>query len=344
MCSSDPTMSQASAASIRYASLAFLVVQDTTLVLCMRLSRSRPGPMYVASTAVCCAELLKLAICFAAVYVEHGREFLAALRTQVFRPREMARLSLPAVLYVVQNNLLYVALSNLRATPYKVTYNLKLLTAAFFSAAFLKEKIGRRRWLSLVALFLGVVVVQAGKHEASKTAPAGNAALGFFAVAAAATTSGFAGVYQQKILQGTKTSVWCRNIQMGLPSVVVAVVSTLKDSAPIAERGFFGGYSNLVWFVVVLQAVGGLNVSFILKYAGSILKGFAAGFATLGSCVAEMALFGFRPTPSFLAGGALINAAAYAYSTAPRESPGPRSPKSKSPLPLTTAFEAKPLR
>ena len=337
-------MSQASAASIRYASLAFLVVQDTTLVLCMRLSRSRPGPMYVASTAVCCAELLKLAICFAAVYVENGRGFVAALRTQVFRPRELARLSLPAVLYVVQNNLLYVALSNLRATPYKVTYNLKLLTAAFFSAAFLKERLGRRRWLSLVALFLGVVVVQAGKHEASKTAPAGNAALGFFAVAAAATTSGFAGVYQQKILQGTKTSVWCRNIQMGLPSVVVAAFSTLKDAGPIAERGFFGGYSNLVWFVVVLQAAGGLNVSFILKYAGSILKGFAAGFATLGSCVAEMALFGFRPTPSFLAGGALINAAAYAYSTAPRESPGPRSPKSKSPLPLTTAVEAKPLR
>ena len=337
-------MSQASAASIRYASLAFLVVQDTTLVLCMRLSRSRPGPMYVASTAVCCAELLKLAICFAAVYVENGRGFVAALRTQVFRPRELARLSLPAVLYVVQNNLLYVALSNLRATPYKVTYNLKLLTAAFFSAAFLKERLGRRRWLSLVALFVGVVVVQAGKHEASKTAPAGNAALGFFAVAAAATTSGFAGVYQQKILQGTATSVWCRNIQMGLPSVVVAAFSTLKDSEPIAARGFFGGYSNLVWFVVVLQAVGGLNVSFILKYAGSILKGFAAGFATLGSCVAEMALFGFRPTPSFLAGGALINAAAYAYSTAPRESSTPRSPKSKSPLPLTTAFEAKPLR
>ena len=150
--------------------------------------------------------------------------------------------------------------------------------------------------------------------------------------------------HRQKILQGTKTSVWCRNIQMGLPSVVVAAFSTLKDAGPIAERGFFGGYSNLVWFVVVLQAVGGLNVSFILKYAGSILKGFAAGFATLGSCVAEMALFGFRPTPSFLAGGALINAAAYAYSTAPRESPGPRSPKSKSPLPLTTQVEAKPLR
>ena len=150
--------------------------------------------------------------------------------------------------------------------------------------------------------------------------------------------------HRQKILQGTKTSVWCRNIQMGLPSVVVAAFSTLRDSAPIAERGFFGGYSNLVWFVVVLQAVGGLNVSFILKYAGSILKGFAAGFATLGSCVAEMALFGFRPTPSFLAGGALINAAAYAYSTAPRESSGPRSPKSKSPLPLTTQVEAKPLR
>ena len=57
-------------------------------------------------------------------------------------------------------------MTNLRATPYKVTYNLKLLTAAFFSVTILGKKLDARRWLSLAALCVGVVVVQLGKHEA----------------------------------------------------------------------------------------------------------------------------------------------------------------------------------
>ena len=106
--------------------------------------------------------------------------------------------------------------------------------------------------------------------------------LGFLAVVAAAFTSGFCGVYQQKILQAGKTNMWVRNAQMGLTSVCLGVVSTIaKDRQAIAERGFFQGYSKLVWTVIVIQAVGGLNIAFILKYADNILKGFAAAFPPL---------------------------------------------------------------
>ena len=65
----------------------------------------------------------------------------------------------------------------------------------------------------------------------------------------------------------------------------------------------------------MIQAVGGLNVAFILKYADNILKGFAAAFSTVASCVLEMAIMHFRPTATFLLGGALINVAAYCYNT-----------------------------
>ena len=144
--------------------------------------------------------------------------------------------------------------------------------------------------------------------------------LGFLAVVAAAFTSGFCGVYQQKILQAGKTNMWVRNAQMGASSVPFAVLSVLvKDLSAVTRDGFFQGYCPLVWGVILLQAFGGLNVAFILKHADNILKGFAAAFSTVASCVLEMAIMHFRPTATFLLGGALINVAAYCYNTPGRK-------------------------
>mmetsp|Transcript_29007 Transcript_29007/g.61745 ORF Transcript_29007/g.61745 Transcript_29007/m.61745 type:complete len:251 (-) Transcript_29007:876-1628(-) len=47
----------------KYFVLVLLVVQNTCLVLLMRYSRTRPGTMYLGSTAVCCDEALKLVTC-----------------------------------------------------------------------------------------------------------------------------------------------------------------------------------------------------------------------------------------------------------------------------------------
>ena len=39
--------------------------------------------------------------------------------------------------------------------------------------------------------------------------------IGLLAVVVACLTSGFSGVYFEKILKGSKTSLWIRNIQLG---------------------------------------------------------------------------------------------------------------------------------
>lgn len=49
---------------VKYFVLFLLVLQNTCLVLLMRHSRTRPGTMYLASTAVCCDEAMKLVACF----------------------------------------------------------------------------------------------------------------------------------------------------------------------------------------------------------------------------------------------------------------------------------------
>jgi UDP-sugar transporter A1/2/3 len=60
----------------------------------------------------------------------------------------------------LQNNLLFIALSNLDAATYQVTYQLKILTTALFSVLMLGKKLDSCKWVSLVILMAGVSFVQ----------------------------------------------------------------------------------------------------------------------------------------------------------------------------------------
>ena len=111
---------------------------------------------------------------------------------------------------------------------------------------------------------------------------AGNTYLGLSAVIFACCTSGFAGVYFEKILKGTKQSVWLRNIQLALFSIVLGAAGCFwNDGDRIAEGGFFQGYTNIVLVVVTLQGLGGLVIATVIKYADNIMKSFAVSISII---------------------------------------------------------------
>lgn len=118
--------SNSTSAMTKYAALVVLVVQNASLALTMRYSRaSGPAgvPTYLASTAVVMSELFKLVAACALVVREEGGWAQAQRRLYheiVMRWGEMAKLLVPAVLYTLQNNLAYVAVSNLDAASYQV--------------------------------------------------------------------------------------------------------------------------------------------------------------------------------------------------------------------------------
>jgi UDP-sugar transporter A1/2/3 len=69
---------------------------------------------------------------------------MGELNTHVVNaPVEMLKLSVPSFLYTVQNNLLYLALTNLDAATYQVCYQLKILTTAVFSMVLLQVRCER---------------------------------------------------------------------------------------------------------------------------------------------------------------------------------------------------------
>jgi UDP-galactose transporter len=139
--------------------------------------------------------------------------------------------------------------------------------------------------------------------------------IGLVAVLCAACTSGFAGVYFEKILKGSQTTLWLRNIQMGLPSIVIAFITIYsKDSKAVAEHGILGGFSSMVWTVVTVQAAGGLIVAVVVKYADNVLKVFATSFSIVISCIISAIWFDFHATFLFVVGAALVVAATVMYS------------------------------
>lgn len=81
------------------------------------------------------------------------------LTTAVFT-NESWKLAIPAVIYTIQNNLQYLAVSNLDAATFQVTYQLKILTTAIFSVLMLGRTLSMRKWLSLLLLIVGVSIIQ----------------------------------------------------------------------------------------------------------------------------------------------------------------------------------------
>ncbi|XP_042202943.1 UDP-N-acetylglucosamine transporter-like isoform X2 [Homarus americanus] len=311
--------------ALKYVSLVTLTVQNSAVALSMRYARTRPGDMFIASSAVVVAEFVKLLASLLLVYKQEGsiQHWFMTLNTQIWQQKiDTLKVCVPSFIYLIQNNLLYVSASNLDAATYQVTYQMKILTTAMFAVLILHKQLRGTQWLSLLLLTFGVALVQLSSVDKGVTAAniGQNRLLGFVAAVSACCCSGFAGIYFEKILKGSDVSVWVRNVQLSFLSVPLGVMTSYaNDYAAITDKGFFYGYDAYVCYLVVLNAVGGLLVAMVVKYADNILKGFATSLAIVISTVASVFLFDFVITFQFAIGTTLVIGTIFLYSHEPKK-------------------------
>lgn len=310
---------------IRRIALVVLVIQGSMLAVSLRYSRM---PMegrtpYRTSVAVLCGECLKVFVATIAVFWTENDPVGFIYNELVTNWRTTVKVGIPALIYTIQNNLLYFALTELDATVYQVLYQGKLLTTAFFATLILKREFSRTRWFSLVVLAIGVILVNLSGLSSSTDDGDSSSSVhitvsGVTALLCAAVLSGLAGVWFEKMLKGSKVSLWMRNIQLGLFSIVFASFSVAlegEDENASVDRSIFVGFSPLVLFVIIQNACGGLLVAIVMKYADNILKGFATSISIILTsliCVFVPA-FGFRPSLSFATGTTVVLSATYMY-------------------------------
>ncbi|CAF1025986.1 unnamed protein product [Adineta ricciae] len=303
---------------MKQVSLAALTLQNAMSILLLRYVRTLPGDRFIKSTAVVNSEIQKTIFSILLV-INEERNIVKAFKLIydkiVCQPYDTFKTGLPALMYTLQNNLLFIAISNLDAATFQVTYQLKIFTTAILMVFILRRQLNLVQWFALFLLFVGISLVQLENMTTSTPKQDVNAVYGFLAVIAACILSGLAGVYFEKILKGSDVSVWIRNIQLGVFGMFFGVLTTyLTEGAEIKAKGFFFGYTPIVWMATLVHSVGGLIVALVVKYADNILKGFATSMAIIISCIVSMMFFDFQLTLLFTMGSTLVIFSIFLYS------------------------------
>jgi len=105
-----------------------LALQNASLIVVMRYVRTRPGDMFASTTAVVMSEIVKVITCFVVIWYEEGmsvRGCFAHLNENIIQqPKDCVLVSVPAFLYMIQNNLIYLAATNLDVATFQVRQTL----------------------------------------------------------------------------------------------------------------------------------------------------------------------------------------------------------------------------
>lgn len=364
--------------SLKFLLFGGLTFITTANIVCMNLSRTKKKgePMYYASTTVFCAELLKIFISLLFLLVDQKdiNAYFRVLKVEIVEKwQETLKLSIPAFVYVIQNNLGFFALSKLDPATYQVTYQVKLLTTAVVMRVMLGKVLNVTQWTGLFVLLFGVCLVEVEKLSISEQAkPAtgshgkpgavnkhGKVASGeepsyfsFDVISGILATLGMtfcsaiAGVYFEKVVKTPSTSngisslsmLWIRNIQLYIFSCASALITCiLTDGSNISTNGFFYGYTPLVCWVIVILSAGGTATALMLKYLDNIYKNFASSMSIVFASLCAFFLTGENYGLKFFIGSILVCSSLFIYQSAAISKPAAKphgSTTNKKELPM----------
>ena len=298
------------------ASLVALVLQNTSLVILMKHSYRPTALTYSTAAVVALAEGLKVITCFCiSSYTEGLHPTLYALRNT---PTQLS-LALPCILYVIQNNLLFVAIQNLPATLYVVCSQGKIISSALFSVFLLKTKMTQNRVIALFLLVCGMIFVQLPSRAAKAQAQGHmNLEKGLAAVFVACFTSGFAGVYLEGMYKSSsdQSSVMTKNMQLSAFSFPISLLMAfIHNFDGYYSVGFFHGFDGIVVLVLILQALGGVIIGVVMRHASTLLKCFAVSISICLCAIISVSQGQEVLSLHLIAGILLVNSATFIYSS-----------------------------
>ena len=299
--------------------LVTLVLQNTALVILLKVTFREGSEPYATSTAVLCTEVLKLSLSLLALAYSSSGNITAA----VSEISQQKALCLPALLYVVQSNLLFFSSKRLPPVVYTVCSQSKIISTAGFSRLILGTKVRYSQCTALVFLVLGILLVQV-PDSVPEFRPSENIrenTVGILAVMLASLTSGLAGVVLEKLYKDPgdskemKHTIWTRNVQLSLISIPFALAGVFIHAREEVFAGhFFHGYDHVVLSVIVLQAVGGLIIAFVLKFSNSIMKCIAIAVSICCCAIYSVHTNELLVTPKLVSGIFLVSASVLAFS------------------------------
>ncbi|KJE90201.1 hypothetical protein CAOG_01543 [Capsaspora owczarzaki ATCC 30864] len=295
------------------------------------LSKGDDGRVaYNVASVVLMTELCKLLIsCTLALLTLGTRGVVGEVRAGAFKPRFFLLLSVPALLYALNNNTAYYAQQAMDPVSFMVLCNFKIITTAILFRLIMNRSLSRNQWLAMpILLFSSILNSMAGlaKHSSivDESAQDTNILLksalyvspyGLMLMVMYCTISGFAGVYAEYVLKSRMhASLHMQNIPLYLCGVVMNATayfwSSSSTNAVIDDTALrlshsatslvwmlgpfarlFDGYNGWTWVIILTQAGNGLILSVVMKHSTNIVKLFMIALSMLLSTATSILAF-----------------------------------------------------
>ena len=229
---------------------------------------------------------------------------------------------IPAAIYFVNNNCMFFILQAVDPTTFQLLSQMKTIFTGLLFRVFLKRRLSAVQYLALMTLACGTACSQipsaaVGRKHGHAMEAAGMAAplLGGLLSIVSSFLSACGGIYNEKLLKGRpSSSIHWQNIQMYIWGVGFnALGAWMKDGPAMASRGILAGFSAAAWWVVVCNALNGLAISAVLKYADNIARVYAHAIAMMVTMAVSTQLFHAPITPQLLLAVTLVATSTLQY-------------------------------
>mmetsp|Transcript_11862 Transcript_11862/g.17680 ORF Transcript_11862/g.17680 Transcript_11862/m.17680 type:complete len:332 (+) Transcript_11862:1-996(+) len=268
------------------------------------------SPEIIRSTVIFTQEIVKLLIAMIGITLNTSTKWKDI--TSGWSIQSWLRLALlPATIYLIQNLCSLLAYQNLDAITYNVLNQTKTLSAALCCFLLLGKRQSKLQIVALVILLVAALVMEGilplnleyyMNYLSNATAAADSnettnfslssrhVSHGVLPIMLASFLSGLAGAITQKSLQsGGGRNALMFTMELCVASILILLVSftTSDDGKKIQERGFFDQWTFLTLVPILTNSAGGILVGLVIKYAGTIRKGFALIFGILISGIVQ---------------------------------------------------------
>jgi len=282
----------------------------TILLSCQSLlitySKKSGNYTYNTTTTILLAEVVKFCISSGIlIYSGQGLGFRLTQETLLY--------SLPALIYFVQNNLVFWALLYIDATTYQVLVNLKILTTGVLFRFIMGKELSGIQWSALVLLMVGCATSQLST-SCNATSLFAVPVAGIVIVVILSVLSAAAGIITEWIMKKSSLKMdplHRQNIHLYFFGIIFNTIGYWMERKP--ESSFFEGYNTITWSVVMAYSFTGLCVSVIMKYADNMVKIYAVSVSMVVTMLLSIVMFEFQPTTQLFFGIVIITISILMY-------------------------------
>mmetsp|Transcript_10534 Transcript_10534/g.23937 ORF Transcript_10534/g.23937 Transcript_10534/m.23937 type:complete len:350 (-) Transcript_10534:63-1112(-) len=271
---------------------------------------------YSAVSSTLATETLKIVISTAMLF-GGGHE------KPTFDMQKCVEFSVPALIYFINNNLVFLILDNVNPTTFQLLSQLKTVFTGLLFRLFLGKVLTPYQYIAIWQLSAGTACSQIPLDQVHPS-PEVSTNMGLILSVVSCILSAFGGIYSEKLLKkgnAAAESIHWQNIQLYgwgilfnfLGTYVEPLFHPTKSTSSGDGSSMFAGYNTWAYMVVINNALNGLAISAILKYADNIARVYAHAAAMLLTMTLSIFLFGQDPTPQLIIAIAVVAASAVQY-------------------------------